>query len=467
MAGGAPLPMDRNAPFAYEPAVPMPFKPHPPKAMLVLQQAGVHMVDPSHVWIDNSIPLSAIAAHAVLYPGVRIVGASSRVDAYAVLGEGGPVTLDNSWVGEKAQVGQLGSVHLQHSTVGPHSILGAGSAEHAVFLGREVSNHGYDQGHTCGVGFRVRRGSLYEEDANSAQFTDCKMTILFPWVTLGGHVNFCDTLVSGGHGSTPGRFSEIGSGTVHFNFTPRGDKATGSCFGNVRQGLLLNQAPLFIGGNSSLIGPLQAEFGALTPAVGNYRNALKKGFNPAVNPSVSQPKRNFDTRIYGQVKRVIASQVRMIAELMVLRTWYVHMRLHVSAGFGSRHALYQQGERAVCLNMEERLAQLLAMVDRLEGSVVLLESDNKVAQNDVRIVQQRKALEQRGDMAKALQPLVQSNPDTMLRPPSALQEALMCHWDAQRGVYTKAVQALAKSHQTETMTWLKAVYAQALPRHLL
>ena len=66
-------------------------------------------------------------------------------------------------------------------------------------------------------------------------------------------------------------FSEVGSGTVHFNFTPRGDKATGSCFGNVREGVLLNQPRLFLGGNASLIGPMQAAFGALTPAAGNYR----------------------------------------------------------------------------------------------------------------------------------------------------------------------------------------------------
>ena len=90
------------------------------------------------------------------------------------------------------------------------------------------------------------------------------MTILFPWATLGSNINFCDALLSGGTGPELGSFSEVGSGTIHYNYSIRGDKATASLFGDVFQGVFLDQERLFIGGNNSLLGPVKADFGAMT-----------------------------------------------------------------------------------------------------------------------------------------------------------------------------------------------------------
>ncbi|MDP7463941.1 MAG: hypothetical protein QF614_05580, partial [SAR324 cluster bacterium] len=92
---------------------------------------------------------------------------------------------------------------------GPNSVLGSGVAEDCVFLGKETLFNDF----TTGSGFRIRKGSLYEEDASIAQHTDTKMTILFPWVTLGSNSNLCDLLISGGNGPELGHFTEVGSGT--------------------------------------------------------------------------------------------------------------------------------------------------------------------------------------------------------------------------------------------------------------
>ena len=88
----------------------------------------------------------------------------------------GPATIENSWIGENAIVGNLGPVTLKDTVVGPQTILGSGVAENAVFLGKETMINDF----TTGFGFRVRKGSLYEEDSSSAQHTDTKMTVLFP-----------------------------------------------------------------------------------------------------------------------------------------------------------------------------------------------------------------------------------------------------------------------------------------------
>ena len=98
---------------------------------------------------------------------------------------------------------------------------------------------------TTGFGFRVRKGSLYEEASSSAQHTDTKMTVLFPWNPLGSNINFCDVILAGGTGPGLGYFSEVGSGTIHFNFTIRGDKATASLFGDVSRGVFLDRVHVF------------------------------------------------------------------------------------------------------------------------------------------------------------------------------------------------------------------------------
>ena len=125
----------------------------------------------------------------------------------AQIGVDGPATIENSWIGKNAIVGNLGPVTLKDTVVGPQTILGSGVAENAVFLGKETMISDF----TTGFGFRVRKGSLYEEDSSSAHHTDTKMTVLFPWNTLGSNINFCDALIAGGTGPELGNFSEVGS----------------------------------------------------------------------------------------------------------------------------------------------------------------------------------------------------------------------------------------------------------------
>jgi hypothetical protein len=66
------------------------------------------------------------------------------------------------------------------------------------------------------------------------------------YVTVGSLVNFCDALVSGGQSRA--QHSEIGSGFIHFNYTPSGktgDKATPTLVGDVERGVFLREEKIF------------------------------------------------------------------------------------------------------------------------------------------------------------------------------------------------------------------------------
>src|SRR5204863_1943267 len=101
-----------------------------------------------------------------------------------------------------------------------------------------------------------------EEEAEVAHNVGLKNTIFTVAVVAGSNINFCDAFVTGG--TSRRDHSEIGSGAVHFNFSPQRDKF-GSLFGHAI-GVLLRSPGIFIGGNSGIVAPVSIGFGAVIPA---------------------------------------------------------------------------------------------------------------------------------------------------------------------------------------------------------
>jgi hypothetical protein len=106
-----------------------------------------------------------------------------------------------------------------------------------------------------------------EEEASTAHAVGLKHTVLMSFVTMGSLINFCDGLISGGKSRR--EHTEVGSGFIHFNYTPwgnSGDKATPSLIGDVVHGVFLRQPRIFLGGLSGIVGPQKVGFGSFTIA---------------------------------------------------------------------------------------------------------------------------------------------------------------------------------------------------------
>src|SRR5436190_735996 len=115
------------------------------------------------------------------------------------------------------------------------------------------------------------------------------------FVTLGSLINFCDLLMAGG--TSREDHSEVGSGFIHFNFTPwgrRGDKATPSLVGDVVRGVFLRHPRIFIGGAGGMVGPRAVGYGSVTAAGQVVRRDVAPGRliaqrSPEVDVPVEQP----------------------------------------------------------------------------------------------------------------------------------------------------------------------------------
>ena len=200
-----------------------------------LADRGVIIPCPEQVMVGAEVSLDHIAPGVVLNPGTRILGADTSIGPDSILSGETPATVNNCQLAARVE-------------------LKGGYYTHAVFL----------DGANMGCGSHVRPGTILEEQASAAHTVGFKQTILFPYAVTGSLINFCDALLAGG--TSRKNHSEIGSSYIHFNFTPRGDKATPSLAGDVPSGVMLDQPPIFLGGQGGLVGPVKIAYGTIVAA---------------------------------------------------------------------------------------------------------------------------------------------------------------------------------------------------------
>ena len=168
-----------------------------------LIEKGVRIENPDSIEVGPEVDVKRISGDGVvIYAGCKIFGEDTLVLKGSKIGYESPVTVDNC-------------------QIGPDVELKGGFFQKATFLAKAKA----------GLGSHVREATILEEQASIAHTVGLKHTILFPFVTLGSLINFCDCLMAGG--TSRKNHSEVGSSYIHFNFTPSQDKATASLIGDV------------------------------------------------------------------------------------------------------------------------------------------------------------------------------------------------------------------------------------------
>jgi hypothetical protein len=303
-----------------------------------LIERGAIIPAPSTVDIGDDVDLSRIAARdVVIYPGCRIYGAQTVVSAGVHLGAEGPVTVEDCYLGPRVE-------------------LRGGYLRQSVFLEKA----------SMGPCAHIREGCLLEEEASGAHCVGLKQTILLPFVTLGSLINFCDCLMAGG--TSRANHSEVGSSYIHFNYTPDGDKCTPSLFGDVPRGVMLDQPPIFLGGQGGAAGPVRVGFGTVVVAGCILReDILQDGRLVVVGPH-REAKRKYIPRTYGNLARIMRNNVIYLANLVALEQWYRAVRRPFFAGQELGDLIYEGALAMLVGAKEERLKRLKAMAAKVPAS---------------------------------------------------------------------------------------------------
>lgn len=307
--------------------------------VIQLIEKGVEIPNPLTINIGEGVKVSQVSGNGVkIYPGCRIYGEETVIAAGARIGREGPVTIENC-------------------QVGPDVELKGGYFNRSVFLEKA----------SMGLGAHVREGCILEEQSNGAHCVGLKQTILFPFVTLGSLINFCDCLMAGG--TSRKNHSEVGSSYIHFNFTANGDKATASLFGDVPRGVMLNQPGIFLGGQGGAVGPVRLGYGNIVTAgtvlrkdvLESNKMVMGKSYHGGVIPFV--PDR------YVGLSHIVENNVLYLANLTALEQWYIHVRQGIFNAHELGDLIYAGALEKLAIAKKERIKRLKAVADKMPDSL--------------------------------------------------------------------------------------------------
>lgn len=313
----------------------MELRPQRYQKIVDLVHKGVDISNPLTIDIGEEVPVENISGQGVrIYPGCRIYGASTIIARGAELGSEGPATVINCQIGPDVQ-------------------LKGGYFKESVFLERA----------NMASGAHVREGCILEEEANGAHCVGLKQTILFPFVTLGSLINFCDCLMAGG--TSRKDHSEVGSSYIHFNYTPDGNKTTPSLIGDVPRGVMLNQPVIFLGGQGGMVGPLRLGYGNVTVAGTVLREDVLEERKIITGKTYGAAVSDYMPHAYRQLARIVRNNFIYMANLAALESWYRHVRRPFFSSMEFGDLLYQGALDKLKLARKERCSRLVALTGKV------------------------------------------------------------------------------------------------------
>jgi hypothetical protein len=301
-----------------------------------LLRRGVRMPETAGIEIGLEVDVDRISGEGtIIHSGCRISG-------------------KRTWVSPRAKIGTAGPAIIENCQIGPGVDLQSGFFKDSVFLA----------GSRCGPGSHVREGTILEEQASIAHTVGLKQTILFPFVTLGSLINFCDCLMAGGTGRKD--HSEVGSSYIHFNFTPNQDKATPSLIGDVPRGVMLNQRPIFLGGQGGVVGPVRLNYGITAAAGTILRKDELRPDRLIFGGALRGGNIEFRSGRYSGASRIIKNNLIYIGNLLALKYWYREVRV-LFVGVEFPQELLDGLLRTVQAAIGERLQRLGEMGEKMKG----------------------------------------------------------------------------------------------------
>jgi UDP-N-acetylglucosamine/UDP-N-acetylgalactosamine diphosphorylase len=195
--------------------------------------------------------------------------------------------------------------------------------------------------------------------------------VISAYASIGSNVNFCDCYLGGGRDESD--HSEVGSGFVHFNFTPFGacgDKATASIFGAVPKSVLLNADRIFLGGSGGVVGPVELGYGVVLAAGGVYRKSYGDGQLVLGETSRARALAMRPGYVPGIHRRLQATRY-YVGQLKALSSWYAAVRLSRASDEWEQRLI-----RHALTRLDEGVIERLKQGDRLIAGARQVEAES-------------------------------------------------------------------------------------------
>jgi UDP-N-acetylglucosamine/UDP-N-acetylgalactosamine diphosphorylase len=387
-----------------------------------LLSRGVVVPCPASVEVGAEVDPERIAPGVVIHTGCRIAGAQTSIGPGSELGAEAPATVEDCQLGARVA-------------------LKGGYFSGATFL----------DGANMGSGAHVRAATLLEEEAGGAHAVGLKQTLFLPFVTAGSLINFCDALMAGG--TSRRNHSEIGSSYIHFNFTPHQDKATPSLVGDVPKGVMLDRAPIFLGGQGGLVGPVRIAYGTVIPAGLICRQDITDEGGLYTPPPAPGAPRAFRVGAYRAIGRIVTNNLIYIGNTQALKLWYRLVRQRMMTADPFSRACYDGAMGRIDAVLDERIKRLADLSERMVRSLEFARVDISLALPPALAAQQQALIDRWPEMEPRLRA------DPVPETGSRERDAFLSSWERidTATPYIKAVGSLSPEAKKAGTAWLQAV----------
>jgi len=183
-------------------------------------------------------------------------------------------------------------------------------------------------------------------------------------------------------GTSRKNHSEVGSSYIHFNYTPNQDKATASLIGDVAYGVMLNQPPIFLGGQGGIVGPSRIGYKTVIAAGVIYRGDCPQGHKLLMGKKPQKENMDFYPGLYWRVKSRVINCIEYIANIIALRQWYLIVRSKFYQGSDMEKLLYEGALEKLEIIFNERIKRFKQLANKMKKSIELYKSvmGNKVSE---------------------------------------------------------------------------------------
>lgn len=384
---------------------------------------GVSIPCPESVEIGSDIIPDRISGKGVIiHTGCKIYGSETLIMPNVELGFESPVTLHNCQLGRNVK------------------LMGGVFYDSCFFEGASLAS-----------GAQIREACLLEEGARGSHTVGLKHTILLPFVTLGSLINFCDCLMAGG--TDEKNHSEVGSSYIHFNYTPHQDKATPSLIGDIPKGVMINQPPIFLGGQGGLAGPVRIGYGTVVAAGTIVRKDIMGKDTILLGHTALSKTMPFHKGLYTNIKRIITLNTEYISNLIALRRWYLDVRSRFFDNGPMEKALIAGAVDKLHKCIDERLKKFGEVANRMPQSIELYKKITSGRTHDKIILKKQEFFERWPDMQNVFKDCL----DLKGSPPE--KEAFLSIIDeiiSRKGKnYLMAIKSLNNAQAQIGTTWLQ------------
>jgi UDP-N-acetylglucosamine/UDP-N-acetylgalactosamine diphosphorylase len=162
---------------------------------------------------------------------------------------------------------------------------------------------------------------------------------------------------------------------------------------------MLQEPPVFLGGQGGLVGPVRIEYGTVVTAGTIVRKDALKPNRMIFSRATISKDMPFHQGLYTNTKRLITLNTTYIANLIALRRWYLDVRKYFFEKESMGEALLQSAVEKLDLAIEERVKRLGDVAVRMPSSIEIYKKisgerfSEKTIRNKQEFFDQWKAIE--------------------------------------------------------------------------